>query len=50
MLLKIDEAQYNKMFQEYEKVKHLFTLEGFYNYFCTLMKKEDERYEKNLKK
>ncbi len=49
-LLKIDEAQYNKMFQEYEKVKHLFTLEGFYNYFCTLMKKEDERYEKNLKK
>jgi len=37
-------------FQEYEKVKHLFTLEGFYNYFCTLMKKEDERYEKNLKK
>ena len=37
------------MFCEYNKVKHLFTLDGFYTYFCDLMKTEDEKYEKNLK-
>lgn len=49
ILVKIDEKQYNQMFEEYEKVKHLFTLDGYYTYFCDLMKKEDQRYEKNLK-
>jgi len=49
ILVKIDEKQYNQMFEEYEKIKHLFTLDGYYTYFCDLMKKEDERYEKNLK-
>lgn len=45
ILSKIDEKQYNQMFEEYEKVKHLFTLDGFYTYFCDLMKKDDEHYE-----
>lgn len=49
ILVKIDEKQYNQMFEEYEKIKHLFTLDGYYTYFCDLMKKEDELYEKNLK-
>ena len=40
ILLQIDEKKYNKMFYEYNKVKHLFTLDGFYNYFCERMKKE----------
>ena len=29
---------------ENDKVKHLFTLDGFYTYFCNLMKTEDNKY------
>lgn len=31
ILLEFDEEKYNQMWKDYDKVKHLFTLEGFYN-------------------
>lgn len=32
ILLSIDEIKYNKMLKEYEKIKHLFELEGMYDW------------------
>ena len=32
ILLSIDEIKYNQMLNEYEKIKHLFTLDGMYEW------------------
>lgn len=32
ILLNITEEQYNKMYEEYNKIKHYFTVKGIYNY------------------
>lgn len=38
ILTSIDEEKYQDMWREYEKIKHLFTLDGFYNYFIDFCK------------